>query len=50
MKKRWMVVVVNVVLLGITLAFYPQLPDQVPTHWTLSGEVDGTMPKTCMVH
>lgn len=24
---------------------YPQLPDQLPTHWNINGDVDGWMPK-----
>ena len=29
-----------------TAAFlYPSLPDQVPTHWNIEGQVDGTMSK-----
>ena len=23
---------------------YPSLPDEIPTHWNIQGEVDGTMP------
>ena len=45
MNKRWVVVAVNVVLLGIALLFYPQLPERVPSHWDLHGKVDGTMSK-----
>lgn len=28
---------------------YPQLPDRVPSHWNLSGEVDGYMSKTAHI-
>lgn len=29
----------------ITAVVYPQLPDKVPTHWNIRGEVDGYMPR-----
>jgi uncharacterized membrane protein len=31
--------------LAYALALFPALPDQIPTHWNLAGEVDGWMPK-----
>ncbi|PWF41340.1 SdpI family protein [Massilia glaciei] len=31
--------------LAITLAFYPQLPEQMPVHWGADGEVDGWGPR-----
>lgn len=35
------------VLIAVTLSlvFYPTLPDPMPTHWNLSGEIDGWAPK-----
>ncbi len=27
--------------LGASLIFYPSLPDRIPTHWNMSGEVNG---------
>lgn len=42
----------NKVLLGIilfvmagTILIYPSLPDTIPTHWNIYGEVDGYSPK-----
>lgn len=29
----------------LNLVFYSQLPDVVPTHFDVNGQVDGTMPK-----
>jgi immunity protein, SdpI family len=30
----------TVLVFGVTLALYPRLPDQIPTHWNIRGEVD----------
>ena len=32
-------------MFAIGAYLYPQLPDEVPTHWNDAGEVDGYMPK-----
>jgi uncharacterized membrane protein len=37
------IVLVGMVLFAI--AVYPRLPAEIPTHWGLNGEVNGTMPK-----
>ncbi|HOL42034.1 MAG TPA: DUF1648 domain-containing protein, partial [Methanospirillum sp.] len=29
---------------GIVILVYPYLPDVIPTHWNIHGEVDGTSP------
>lgn len=29
---------------GITSMVYPALPEEIPTHWNIQGEVDGTTP------
>lgn len=29
----------------LTLYLYPSLPEQIPTHWNITGEVDAYMPK-----
>lgn len=34
-----------VIPLVLNLVFYNQLPDVVPTHFDVNGQVDGTMPK-----
>jgi len=43
MKKLIFLVVVISFLIG--LYFYPQLPDQMASHWNAKGEVDGYMTK-----
>ena len=30
-----------VVVLGLTAAVYPSLPERIPTHWNAAGEIDG---------
>lgn len=34
-----------IVTLMVTLGVYPQLPEQIPTHWNISGEIDSYAPK-----
>lgn len=34
-----------VIPFALNLVFYNQLPDVVPTHFDVNGQVDGTMPK-----
>ena len=34
-------IVLVLVMFGIAVWFYPQLPDLVPSHWNAVGEVDG---------
>jgi uncharacterized membrane protein len=41
MKKHWYFFLLIIISIGISLWAYPQLPDQVPTHWNAAGEVDG---------
>lgn len=41
MKKHWYFFLLIIISVGISAWAYPQLPDQVPTHWNFSGEVDG---------
>ena len=45
MKSRWLAPLVVAAMWAFALATYPRLPDVVPTHWNLRGEVDGTMPR-----
>ncbi|HEU4453108.1 MAG TPA: SdpI family protein [Longimicrobium sp.] len=45
MKMRWLAPVVVIAAWIFAAAVYPALPDTVPTHWNLRGEVDGTMAK-----
>jgi uncharacterized membrane protein len=41
MKKHWYFILLMAVSFGLSIWAYPQLPNQVPTHWNFSGEVDG---------
>jgi len=45
MSKPWLGPVVLAAMVAFALAVYPSLPEQVPTHWGLSGEADDWMPK-----
>jgi uncharacterized membrane protein len=49
MKKGALTEVFIATLLGLqvitSFLLYPRLPDRLPTHWNLHGQVDGTMPK-----
>lgn len=42
---RWMPAVIVVAAFAITALAYPVLPEVVPIHWNLAGEVDRTAPK-----
>ncbi|HZG60182.1 MAG TPA: SdpI family protein [Anoxybacillus sp.] len=41
MKKHWYYFLLIIISVAISLWAYPQLPDQVPSHWNAAGEVDG---------
>ena len=41
MKKRWPALLVIAAMWAFALAIYPRLPERIPTHWNLHGEVDG---------
>lgn len=42
----WMVAVIFVVvMLGVAVWLYPQLPAMAPTHWGAGGQVNGWMPR-----
>lgn len=47
-SKKWFLIPITIILINIVLSLvlYPSLPDRVPTHWNLSGEVDGWMDKS----
>jgi uncharacterized membrane protein len=40
-RLNWISLVVLAAMVALALWFYPSLPDPVPTHWNLNGEVDG---------
>ena len=39
------IALVVVLTLTVTILAYPELPDPLPSHWSLAGEVDGYLPK-----
>ena len=39
--RKWIPLVTIIAAVIATLAIYPRLPDQMPTHWSASGEVNG---------
>lgn len=45
MRNRWFGLGVLAATLLFSLAVYGQLPEIVPTHWNLQGQVDGTSPR-----
>lgn len=38
--KKWIPIVLILTSIIISLVAYPHMPDQVPTHWNMQGEVD----------
>ena len=42
---RFGIGLVIVLTLAITILSYPALPDQIPSHWNINGEVDGYLAK-----
>lgn len=42
-----LLLIIGLYILGAV--FYPQLPDKVPSHWNIRGEIDGYMGKTAFV-
>lgn len=45
MKSRWLGTAVAAAMWAFALAVYTRLPDRIPSHWNLQGEVDGWMAK-----
>jgi uncharacterized membrane protein len=45
MTKRWIAPVLVAGMLLFTAVVYGSLPERVPTHWNLRGEVDGWSPR-----
>lgn len=41
---RILSIILILITCGIMLVMYPSLPDEIPTHWNLQGEVDATTP------
>ena len=49
MKRQFLIETIILVMLGLqcitSFLLYPSLPDRLPTHWNIHGQVNGTMPK-----
>ena len=39
--RKWIPAILILAAVIATIAVYPRLPEQVPTHWSISGEVNG---------
>lgn len=44
-KTNIIIAVILLVSIAITVVMYPSIPDIIPTHWGVSGQIDGTGPK-----
>ncbi len=42
--SKWLMILIGISILG-TVIIYPNLPQQVPTHWNFKGEIDGYQSK-----
>jgi uncharacterized membrane protein len=45
MKSRWLGTAVAVAMWVVAAAVYTRLPQRIPSHWNLQGQVDGWMEK-----
>lgn len=45
MKSRWLGTAVAAAMWAFAAAVYGRLPDRIPSHWNVRGEVDGWMEK-----
>lgn len=45
MRSRWIGLVALLAMWVFALAVFGRLPERIPTHWNLQGEVDGWSPK-----
>src|SRR5687768_9259645 len=43
--RRWYPMLLIAIAVAVSVAVYPQLPERVPTHWNLRGEVDAWSPR-----
>lgn len=39
--RKWIPVLIVVVAVAASVLMYPQLPEKIPTHWNMSGEITG---------
>src|SRR5262245_37338671 len=49
MRSKWLAPACIVALLIFGSALYSWLPEQVPSHWNIYGQVDGTTGRTAAV-
>jgi uncharacterized membrane protein len=49
MRSKWLAPACIMALLAFGAAVYSQLPDQVPSHWNIYGQVDGTVGRATAV-
>jgi len=40
-KKDWFIIALIALTFIVSLYFYPSLPNKIPSHWNVSGEIDG---------
>ncbi len=45
MKTYAAIVLILAISLGVSAFYYPDLPEEIPSHWNMEGEVDGYMDK-----
>lgn len=47
-SKRWFLISLGIIIISAFLSFvrYPHLPDMIPSHWDLKGNIDGYMQKS----
>lgn len=43
--RKWLPLVIIATALVASAVVYPNLPERIPTHWNLAGEVDGWSPR-----
>lgn len=50
-SQKWFLIPLGIILIStiLSLVMYPSLPDKVPTHWDIKGNVDGYMNKSIFV-
>ena len=44
-KKDWFIILAILIMVGVGIYTYPNLPDMVPSHWNIKGEIDDYLPK-----
>jgi len=40
-KKELPIILIIIMMFAVSIYFYPQLPEKIPTHWNFKGEIDG---------